>query len=341
MKKTRKCAFCGREFTCNSGAQKYCCEECAEAAKAQRKKRQHDFLNAVQPVIDISSQEYLTFAKAAILMGCTRQYVYKLVNGGRLPASRISRRMSLIRKSDIETLLTNNPYYRVIPTDIAKTRKPDSCTSSHSPSQSKSKNGLNGSNGLNNNKGKSLECAKQSDEPLEYISAEEVMDMYKVKKTWLWTSAKRNGIPICRIAGRNYYSKKHLDEVFSVPDNAASVTEWIATRDAAVLYATTVTTIRSQASRKHVPTKREYGQTFYSKTHLDEIYRPDLATDDRYCTTAEAAEKYGMTKCNICMIVKKEHLTKVKLGVRNLILREEIDGIMAERMARFGTYHLQ
>ena len=102
MRKTRKCAFCGKEFTCNSGSQRYCSEHCAEAAKAQRKKRQQDFLKAVQPVIDIASQEYLTFSKAAILMGCSRQYVYKLVNEGKLPASRISSRMAFIRKADIE-----------------------------------------------------------------------------------------------------------------------------------------------------------------------------------------------------------------------------------------------
>ncbi len=79
MRKTRKCAFCGKELTCNTGSQRYCSEQCAEAAKAQRKKRQQDFLKAVQPVIDIASQEYLSFSKAAILMGCSRQYVYKLV----------------------------------------------------------------------------------------------------------------------------------------------------------------------------------------------------------------------------------------------------------------------
>ena len=67
MRKTRKCAFCGKEFTCNSGSQKYCSEHCAEAAKAQRKKKQQDFIKAVEPVIDIASQEYLTFSKAAIL----------------------------------------------------------------------------------------------------------------------------------------------------------------------------------------------------------------------------------------------------------------------------------
>ena len=115
MRKTRKCAFCGKEFTCNSGSQRYCSEHCAEAAKAQRKKRQQDFLKAVQPVIDIASQEYLTFSKAAILMGCSRQYVYKLVNEGKLPASRISSRMAFIRKADIEKMLAVNPYHRVLP----------------------------------------------------------------------------------------------------------------------------------------------------------------------------------------------------------------------------------
>ena len=104
MRKTRKCAFCGKEFTCNSGSQRYCSEHCTEAAKAQRKKKQRDFLKAVQPVIDIASQEYLTFSKAAILMGCSRQYVYKLVNEGKLPASRISNRMAFIRKADIEKM---------------------------------------------------------------------------------------------------------------------------------------------------------------------------------------------------------------------------------------------
>ena len=66
MRKTRKCAFCGKEFTCNSGLQRYCSEQCAEAAKAQRKKRQQDFLKAVQPVIDIASQEYLTFSSSTL-----------------------------------------------------------------------------------------------------------------------------------------------------------------------------------------------------------------------------------------------------------------------------------
>ena len=190
MRKTRKCAFCGKEFTCNSGSQKYCSEHCAEAAKAQRKKKQQDFIKAVEPAIDIASQEYLTFSKAAILMGCTRQYVYKLVNEGKLTASRISSRMAFIRKTDIEQMLAGNPYHRVLPGSSTNKASKKSSTPSSSLSSEKG-----------NNHG--VESALKFSEPLDYISGEDVMATYKVKKSWLYASAKRNNIPMCKIAGKN------------------------------------------------------------------------------------------------------------------------------------------
>ncbi len=326
MRKTRKCAFCGKEFTCNSGSQRYCSEHCAEAAKAQRKKRQQDFLKAVQPVIDIASQEYLTFSKAAILMGCSRQYVYKLVNEGKLPASRISSRMSFIRKADIEKMLVGNPYHRVLPG--ASSNKKSSHSSSSSLSLKKDKNHM-------------PEFDMRSSEPLDYISGEDVMTIYKVKKSWLYASAKRNNIPMCKIAGKNYYSRKHMDALFGVSAEIEALTEWLTTDEAESLYSTTKESLRTQAYRRHIPTKREYGTTYYSKKHLYDIFRPDLKASDAYYTTAEAAEKYCMTKANIGVIAKAHNITKVKVGARNLIVKEELDRIMANRLAQFGAYRLQ
>ena len=329
MRKTRKCAFCGKEFTCNSGSQRYCSEHCAEAAKAQRKKKQQDFLKAVQPVIDIASQEYLTFSKAAVLMGCSRQYVYKLVNEGKLPASRISNRMAFIRKADIEKMLAGNPYHRVL---LGASSNKPSKKSSHSSSSSLS------SRKVNNH---IPEIDMRSSEPLEYISSEDVMAIYKVKKSWLYVSTKRNNIPMCKIAGKNYYSRKHMDALFGVSAEVEALTEWLTTDEAESLYSTTKESLRTQAYRRHIPTKREYGKTYYSKKHLDDIFRPDLKASDAYYTTAEAAEKYSMTKSNICVIVKTNNLTKVKVGVQNLIVKEELDRIMASRLAQFGAYRLQ
>lgn len=130
MRPTRKCEFCGKTFVPRSGMQKYCSEECQTEAKRLRKKRQQDLINGIEPIMDLQHQEYLTFSKAAILMGCTRQYIYKLVANGKLKASRLSSRMAFVRKADIEKMFEGNPYKRVIPASKskpckkAKTEKP-------------------------------------------------------------------------------------------------------------------------------------------------------------------------------------------------------------------------
>ena len=325
MKEVRKCKYCGKEFVPRSGSQKYCCEECQTKAKETRKKRQQDFMNAVEPVIGLQNQEYLTFSKAAILMGCSRQYVYKLVNEGKLAASRISSRMAFIRKADIEKMLAGNPYHRVLPTSRPKKAKEPVAKSA------KPKNGMS----------LSRVCTEQQEnEVLDYISGEEVMSIYKVKKSWLYASAKRNQVPVCRVAGKNYYSRKHMDALFGKSVEVEAVCEWLTMKEAEELYGMSAASVRSNAYRHHIPTKREYGQTFYSKSHFEELRRTDLVNDDSYYTAREAAEKYGMSTANVGIIAKKNSIMTIKVGVKNLIPKADFDRIMAERLAQYGSYSL-
>ena len=321
MKAIRKCKYCGKEFVARSGMQKYCCEECQTKAKEARKKRQLDFMNAVEPVIDLQCQEYLTFAKAAILMGCSRQYVYKLVNEGKLAASRISSRMAFIRKADIERMLAGNPYHRVLPTNRPKKSAVPSSKKVNATAMTAQNNA-------------------QETEVLNYISGEEVMKIYKVKKSWLYTSAKRNQVPVCRIAGMNYYSRKHMDALFGKSAEVEAVSEWLTMKEAQELFGMSAASVRSNAYRHHIPTKREYGQTYYSKDHFEQLKRTDLMSDDSYYTAREAAEKYGMSTANVGIIAKKSNVATVKVGVKNLILKADFDRIMAERLAQYGSYSL-
>lgn len=336
MKKTRKCAFCGREFTANSGVQKYCSVSCADEAKRERKKRNGDFLKAAEPVIGLRQQEYLTFSKAAILMGCSRQYIYKLVNQGKLKASRISSRMAIIRRADIETMLEGNPYNKVV---FGNRPKP---VSSNRQQQQKKK-----------------EPVSVSDEPLTYISGEEVIASYKVKPSWLYTSAKRNQIPICRIAGKNYYSRSHVEEwteqreqnpslawilpsrdgharseCLGLTADIASITDWLTKEQAFDEFGMSATAVHAYAYRHRIPTKREYGIVYYSRTHLAELRQTDMLADDRYCTVDEVSEKYGLSKANIHHITKVHGIEKRKVGVKNLLLRADVERAMAERAAK-------
>lgn len=309
MKKTRKCAFCGSEFTANSGMQKYCSVSCADEAKKERKKRNKDFLKAAEPVIGLRHQEYLTFSKAAILMGCSRQYVYKLVSQGKLKASRISSRMAIIRRTDIESMLESSPYNKVV---FGNRPKPT----------------------VLKQRQKKQETAPVSDELLTYLSGEEVMSIYKVKQMWLYTTAKRNQIPMCRIAGKNYYSKSHVEECLGLTVDTSTIIEWLTTEQVFEEFGMKATAIRAYAYRHSIPTKKEYGITYYSKTHLAELRQIDLVEDGRYCTVDEVSEKYGLSKANIHHITKVHGIEKKKVGVRNLLLRADVERAMAERAAK-------
>ena len=56
---------------------------------------------------------------------------------------------------------------------------------------------------------------------------------------------------------------------------------------------------------------------------------------------AELCEKHIKAIGQNSRGVKTNNLTKVKVGVQNLIVKEELDRIMASRLAQFGAYRLQ
>lgn len=306
MRTQRKCENCGKVFAVRSGNRRYCCEACAEQVKLNRKKRRNDFINAVEPLIDLQNQEYLSFSKAALLMGCTRQYIYKLVGQGRLRASRLSSRMSLIRRADIESLLVSSPYERVLPVVRPVKNKPNSTK---------------------------IKTPEPDNGPMEYYTGEEVMENFKIGQGWLYTCTKRYRIRTCRITGRIYYSKPDIDAHFGVAVDISGITEWLTTAEVEEQFGMKASAIRAYAYRHHIPTKKEYGTAYYSKSHIEELRRPDLMADDRYVTVEEVAGKYGLSKTNLHHIVKVKGIGKVKVGVRNLLVREDVERVMAEREA--------
>ncbi len=309
MKATKKCNFCGKSFVTRSGVQRYCSEACQAEAKRARTEQKNNLFKAAKPLMEIQHQEYLTFSKAATLMGCSRQYVYKLVALGKLKASRISSRMAFIRKADIERMLEGNPYHRVLPGSTSASRKP---APSSLPAKKEKRE-------------------KETDEVPDFYSGEEVMTLYKVKQSWLYTTAKRNRIPICRIAGKNYYSKKHIDDFFGVSVDISRITDWLLTEEAEELFGMKPSALRAYVYRHKIPTKREYGRTYYSKSHLDELRRTDLVNDERYYTVEQVKQIYGLSSANICHIVKVKHIEKIKVGVKNLLLSSDVERVMAER----------
>ena len=229
-------------------------------------------------------------------MGCSRQYIYKLVALGKLKASRISNRMAFIRKADIERMLEGNPYHRILPGSTSAQKK----STPLSPLAKKRKK------------------EKETDEVMDFYSGDEVMSLFKVRQSWLYTTAKRNRIPICRIAGKNYYSKKHVDEFFGVAVDTSNITDWLLIEEAEELFGMKPTALRAYAHRHKIPTKREYGRTYYPNPIWTSLRRTDLVNDERYYTVEQVRQIYGLSSANISHIVKVKHIEKIKVGVKNL-----------------------
>ena len=113
-----------------------------------------------------------------------------------------------------------------------------------------------------------------------------------------------------------------------------SITEWVTADDVEEAFSMSKSALRAYAYRHKIPTKREYGRTYYSKEHLEELRRTDLMSDDNYYTTEQVQLLYGLTSANICHIVRVHHISKVKVGVKNLLLKTDVERAMAERAAK-------
>lgn len=53
--------------------------------------------------------------------------------------------------------------------------------------------------------------------------------------------------------------------------------------------------------------------------------------DERYYTVEQVQQIYGLSHANICHIVTVKHIEKIKVGVKNLLLRSDVERVMAER----------
>ena len=122
---TKICQWCGVEFEAQKVSTKYCSHRCANLAykQAVRDKRVKQAeaktlsIKLEKPIENVRDKEYLSFAQAGKLLGLSRQAVYNMVKAGNLKASKISSRLSFIKRTDIDAMLENKPYKTLHPKD--------------------------------------------------------------------------------------------------------------------------------------------------------------------------------------------------------------------------------
>lgn len=109
----RICQHCNTEFTAKTTVTQYCSDKCSKRAYKERiklhkieKSNKQTNLIVHKDLESIKQQEYLTVKDASLLIGCSTKTIYRLIDNGDLIASNISERMTRIRRTEIDKLMS-------------------------------------------------------------------------------------------------------------------------------------------------------------------------------------------------------------------------------------------
>ena len=230
---TKICQWCGVEFVAQKVSTKYCSHRCANLAykQAMRDKRVKQAeaetlsIKLEKPIENVKNKEYLSFAQAGKLLGLSRQAVYNMVKAGNLKASKISSRLSFIRRVDIDAMLENRPYKTLHPKDTVP------ITDFYTTAEIKEKFGVKESwiyeiakeHNITRtfNRGRTYWSKKHIDSYFakkapdtsitEWYSVPELQEKFEMTLSAIYTFVYKNVIPKRKEGKMVYYSKKHFD----------------------------------------------------------------------------------------------------------------------------------
>ncbi|OYQ37532.1 DNA-binding protein [Flavobacterium cyanobacteriorum] len=189
----RICQHCGKEFTARTTTTLYCSHRCNSAAyKAKQRAGKVEQSNKEtqriknQPIEELKAREFLTVTQVSKLIGCSRQNVYNLINTGKLKATNILIKKTIVKRSDLDKLF-KEPTNRTQPEGIPETQKQE----------------------LNN------WVQAGGFDIADCYNLTEVQDKYGISETALQNLIKRNSIPKIKKGWFAYVPKTVIDKLLS------------------------------------------------------------------------------------------------------------------------------
>ena len=86
---------------------------------------------------------------------------------------------------------------------------------------------------------------------------------------------------------------------------------------------------RSFTHRHNIPTKKEYGITYYSKLHVDFARNSGLQYAEEYYMVEQIMSRYNLEREAVYNIARKHQIPKVRDGQFTLFLKSEVDKVLS------------
>ena len=290
IKVERICEWCGNKFIAQTTVTRFCCKRCAEHSYKERlrqKKMAVSNQETAQSNIKWRDKDYLTPTQAAELLGIGRMSIYRYIRNGKIKVVRFARK-TLISKADIQAM-----FDFLTPKESTSTE----------PAEKKSK---------------SL---------YDFYTRADIREKYGVKDSWIYKVVAENNVPKTIIRGKAYFSKSHIDRLFSARKENPEITEWYSVEDIQSKYGMTLSAIYCLVSKVGIPKRKEGSKVFYSKYHFDVAKGAKSAEDVEFISVAEAMEKYSLTRDQLYHYVKTYKISKLKSGKYVKLNAKELEAL--------------
>lgn len=286
----RTCEFCGKEFYAQKVSTRYCSKRCNELAYKQRR-RQRQITEAEarvlqKPIEEVGNKEFLSLQDTSVLFGITKRSVYNLIYNGVLQAFRLSSRMTLIRRADIEQIFESHVYTKKVKPE----RKP--ITEFYTTTEIKEKFGVSESwvfkIGKEKNIPKILHHGKtywskqhvekhfakhiENNAIVEWYSVQDMMEKFNMTTSAVYCFVSKYGIPKKKVKSSVFYSKQHVDAAKGI--NEPPKEEFYTMKEAVEHYGMTEDQIYKYAKKAKVSKRMEGRIVLMNKQELDAALAP-------------------------------------------------------------------
>lgn len=292
IKIERICEWCGNRFMAQTTVTRFCSKRCSEHSYKERmrqKKMALSNMETSQCNLDRKSKDkdFLTPTETAQYLGVGRTYIYDCINRGKIKVTRIGRK-TLISKADIQAMF-----------DFL------------SPKEVETKEATE-------KKGKSISG---------FYTRAEIREKFGVKDSWIYKVVAENNVPKTILRGKAYFSKSHIDRLFSARKENPEITEWYSVEDIQEKYGMTLSAIYTLVSKIGIPKRKEGPKIYYSKYHFDVAKGAKSAEDVEFISVADAMAKYSLTRDQLYHYVKTYKITKLRCGKYVKLNAKELEAL--------------
>lgn len=292
IKIERICEWCGNRFMAQTTVTRFCSKRCSEHSYKERmrqKKMALSNMETSQCNLDRKSKDkdFLTPTETAQYLGVGRTYIYDCINRGKIKVTRIGRK-TLISKADIQAMFDFLSPKEGEPVEVTE------------------------------KKAKSIS---------DFYTRAEIREKFGVKDSWIYKVVADNNVPKTILRGKAYFSKSHIDRLFSARKENPEITEWYSVEDIQEKYGMTLSAIYSLVSKIGIPKRKEGPKVYYSKYHFDVAKGAKSAEDVEFISVADAMAKYSLTRDQLYHYVKTYKITKLRCGKYVKLNAKELEAL--------------